>query len=338
MQAFTQIRLIAKRYRILNGTQIMSRYFIIIIPILLALSCQPKKQWGYSDFFEQAFSIIEERSIKKNEIDWEVLKDKVTDSIGHFQSNEDVYRALGYTIKLIDDGHSIFIDAHTSSVLTADTLIVPDIVMKIVDEDIGFIKLTGFIASVDNSRIYSRQIRESLYELDQSSNVTGWIIDLRENIGGLSSMMPLGLAPMFQDSLIGYRVNNKGEYISEYCSNEYYRIGNMMVEKNTDLNFSMVNKNKPIAVLISDKTASAGETLASSFKFQNNVKTFGTPTKGLTTALELIEFKSDAKLLLASLYLCGSDKEIIYSNIIPDIECNSEEAFEFAKNWIKNSL
>lgn len=313
----------------------MSRYFILIIPILFTLSCQGEKQWSYSDFFEQAFSIIKERSIKKNEIDWEILKRKVTDSIDHFQSNEDVYRAIGYTVKLIDDGHSVFIDAHTSSVLTADTLRIPDVVTEIVDEDIGFIKLTGFIANANNSKIYSRRIRESLYALDSSLNVTGWIIDLRENIGGAASMMPLGLAPMFQDSLIGYRVNNKGEYFSEYCSNEYYRVGNMMVEKSSDLNFRMVNKNKPIAVLISDKTASAGETLASSFKFQENTKTFGTPTKGLTTALELIEFKSDAKLLLASLYLCGSDKEIIYSSINPDVNCNPEEAFELAKKWIK---
>ncbi|MFB2118917.1 S41 family peptidase [Parapedobacter sp. 2B3] len=313
----------------------MGKYLILTISILFVLSCQNKKQWTYNDFFEQAFSLIEERSIKKNEIDWEVLKRTVTDSINHFQNNEDVYRAIGYTVSLINDGHSIFLSPQTPNVFTADTLPIPDIVTEIIDDDIGYIKLTGFIANVDNSRIYSRRIRESLYELDRSSIITGWIIDVRENNGGMASMMPLGLAPMFRDSLIGYHVNNKGEYFSEYCTNEYYRIEDMMVEKNSALNFNLLNKDKPIAVLISDRTASAGEMLASSFKFQKNTMTFSTPTKGLTSSLELMEFNSNAKLFLATMYLCNRDKEIINSGLNPDVECSSEKAYELAIKWLK---
>ncbi|MFC3199558.1 S41 family peptidase [Parapedobacter deserti] len=313
----------------------MSKYFILTLSILLVLSCQNKKQWTHNDFFEQAFNIIEERSIKKSEIDWEVLKRTVTDSISHFQNNEDVYRAIGYIVSLIDDGHSVFVSPQTPNNFTADALPIPDIDTKIIDEDIAYIKLTGFIANVENSRIYSRRIRESLYELDRSSTITGWIIDLRENMGGMASMMPLGLAPMFQDSLIGYWMNNKGEYFSEYCTNEYFRFEDRMVEKNSALNFDLLNKDRPIAVLMSDRTASAGESLAASFKFQNNTMTFGTPTKGLTSALELMEFNSNAKLFLATMYLCSRDKKIIDRGLNPDVACSSERAYELAIKWLK---
>ncbi|MGV3762671.1 S41 family peptidase [Parapedobacter sp.] len=318
-----------------NRTQILSKYLLLTISILLVLSCQNKKQWTHNDFFEQAFNIMKERSIKKNEIDWEVLKRTVKDSISHFQNNGDVYRAIGYAVSLIDDGHSVFLAPQTPNVFTADTLPIPNVVTKIIDEGIGYIKLTGFIANADNSKIYSERIRESLYELDRSSNITGWIIDVRENMGGMASMMQLGLAPMFQDSLIGYWINNKGEYFAEYCTNEYYRLEDMMVEKNSALNFNLLNKDKPIAVLISDRTASAGEALASSFKFQKNTMTFGTHTRGLTSALELIEFNSNAKLFLATMYLCSRDKKIVDRGLDPDVACSSERAYELALKWLK---
>jgi carboxyl-terminal processing protease len=264
------------------------------------------------------------------------LKRSVIDSIPYFQHDADVFRAIQYIVTLIDDGHSIFIFPNSPNVFLTDTVPMPEVVTKVVDGNIGYIKLTGYLANLEGSKRYTDRIRESLYELDRTSDLTGWIIDLRDNIGGLSSMMPFGLAPMFQDSLIGCMINNKGEYLMEYCTNERYGLGTLSIQHYEGLNFDLKNKNKPIAVLMNEDTGSAGEALALSFKFQHNTKTFGTPTAGLTTALENIGFhKSDALLLLATLYHCGPDKEIIYGSVEPDVACSPEESFELAKEWIK---
>lgn len=88
---------------------------------------------------------------------------------------------------------------------------------------------------------------------------------------------------------------------------------------------TLVNKRKKIAVLVDGETASAGEFLTLSFKFQNRTKVFGTRTYGLTSTLRLINFKSNAKLLLATGYYCDKNKNIIDGPVIPDIECSSEE-------------
>jgi carboxyl-terminal processing protease len=201
--------------------------------------------------------------------------------------------------------------------------------------NIGYIKLAGYAADVNMSNLYTRDIRRALYELDTTLKLSGWVIDLRENVGGLASMMPLGLAPLFQDSLIGYRVDSGGEHTREYCTNTSYTFGDMNVQFE-DLNFSLKNEAQPIAVLISGKTASAGETLASAFTFQSHTRLFGTATKGKATSLQLIEFKSEAKLFLATLNLCDKEKKII-ELILPDVECDPDEAYEMAKEWIVNS-
>jgi hypothetical protein len=318
--------------------------FLILISTLIVLSCRGKEQWTHDDFFNHTFSIIEDKSIKKDSLDWGSLERTVRDSIRQFKTAEDAYQALAYTIELINDGHSVFLDPKTSNRLSEDSselfydtfVPVPPVPAKIIEGDIGYLKLTGYVANRQRSKLYSTKIRKALYTLDSLSNLSGWILDLRENMGGLHSMMPLGVAPIFQDSLVGILVDNRGKYLTQYCTNRYFYFGNLKNDSiKVDLNLK--NERKPVAVLISGKTVSAGETLAAAFRFQPSAKLFGAPTRGKTTGLELIDFNSGAKLLLATLYLCNKDKEIIHQELHPDVECTADESYRLAIEWIKGS-
>ena len=317
----------------------MRIFTLLLVIVLTSFSCGTKPQWDENDFFEQAFGIIEDISIKKAEIDWIDLKKIVRDSIPKFNNNEDAYRAISYTVKLINDGHSMFIDPSTPNKLTSsaavDSIPIPKVPTRIINDNIGYLKLKGFIATYSKSKLYSNSIRKALDKVNESSDITGWIIDLRENSGGLHSMMPMGLAPLFEDSLIGYFVNNKGEYRTEYCTNEYFYFGSR--KDSISSISSWKNKSLPIAVLVSNKTVSSGESLASALRFQPKTKLFGSRTNGKTTTLELFTFKSDAKLLLATQYICNKAKEPIYEGLNPDVECQPLEALELATNWINES-
>lgn len=312
----------------------MKRIYLYLLLAFLIISCQ-KKPRSFDDFFNQTFGIIQEKSIKKNVVNWNALRNMVVDSIQHFNNNEDVYRAICYTIKLIDDGHSLFLNSKSPNALTTkDTVPTPEVPTKILNQNIGYIKINGFFADINESRKYSKRIRESLYELDSSGIFNGWVIDLRENGGGLASMMPLGMAPLFQDSLIGFQADNTGEFFTEYCSTTKYQLSNVWSDRIEPFDYELKNKNKLIAVLVSNNTASAAENLASAFRFQPSTKLFGKPTKGKTTGLQLIEFKSSAKLLLATVNIFNKDKELIGGSILPDIECDPKEALDLAIEWI----
>jgi hypothetical protein len=320
----------------LNKVQMKIKYALIIL-ILTSFSCKRKSQLNYDAFFEQSFEFIKENSIKKNEVNWIALKRTVKDSIKRFETNEEVYNAIGYTIMLVDDGHSVFIPANTPNSLTVDTLIIPSVTSRIIDNNIAYLKLSGFVANDSLSKLYALNIRKSLLELDHYTNISGWIIDLRSNSGGKLSNESLGISPLFENPLIGISCNNKNDFREITCTSNYFTFGNFRMDS---LNYDsqLKNKNRKIAVLVSEKTVSAGEFLALAFKFQNNTKLFGEETKGKTSHLRLITFKSDAKLLLAIENYCDRDKNIVEGGLIPDIECSPEESLPKAIGWIKNAL
>ncbi|MGS2741930.1 S41 family peptidase [Sinomicrobium sp. M5D2P17] len=307
---------------------------LLILTILL--SCKKDPQWNFDTFFDQVFGLIEERSIKKDDINWTALKQTIKDSIKTFKSNDDVYRAIDYTVKLIDDGHSIFLPSSTPNPLLSDTLKIPEITSKVLDGDIGYLKLTGFLANDSISTIYTQNIRKSLMKLDKEHNLSGWIIDLRKNKGGKLSTECLGVAPLFQKSLVGIAKNNKNEFIEISCFPDAFYFGDYKMDSITS-DTLLLNKNKKIAVLVGNNTASAGEFISLAFKFQDNTKVFGEKTRGMTSHLELISFMSDAKLLLASKNYCDKNKEVIHGSIEPDIKCDLKESTEKAIQWIKDA-
>lgn len=317
----------------------MRKIILLITISLISFSCKKNVIWGYEEFFEQTFKIIEENSIKKNNLNWADLKKTVRDSISAFDNNEDVYNAIGYTVKLIDDGHSIFISGQIpekgpiTNPLLIDTLSVPAIKTKIIGNDVAYINLPGFIANDSLVDQYTLEIRKALINLDTTGKLSGWIIDLRNNSGGKLPSESLGLSPLFEQPLIGISCDNKNTFRKIRVTKNYFYFGDYLMDS---LNYhsTLANKNKKIAILVSEKTVSAGEFLALAFKFQEDTKVFGSKTKGKTSHLRLFEFKSNAKLLLATDYYCDKNRNKI-EGLIPDVECEKEESLSKAIEWIK---
>ncbi|HEV8515880.1 MAG TPA: S41 family peptidase [Cyclobacteriaceae bacterium] len=296
-------------------------------------SCK-KEKTQYEVFFDKTFAIIKNKSIRKNELDWSKIEKSVKDSIGNFRDNNDVYNGIGYTLRLINDGHSIFSAPASSFPLNNKSLSIPEVQSKIVGNKIGYLKLTGYFANDSLSGLYALKIRRAFKKLDNSMNLSGWIIDLTDNGGGKMSTMPLGLSPLFQDSVIGYAINNKGEYGKQICTSNIFS-WNVNKIDSIDFDSTLKNGNKKIAVLVNSKTASAGEFLSLAFKFQKNAKIFGTKTKGKTSHLELVLFGSKAKLLICTQYMCDHNKKAVQGPLIPDVECAPAKSLELAIDWIE---
>lgn len=141
---------------------------ILLFSSLFLFSCQRPKENQFESFFEQTFKVIEYNSVLKDSLNWVDLKKTVKDSIKYFNSNEDAYNAIAYTIKLINDGHNIFIPAQNPNAesfynpLLIDSLKIPTIINEVIEGRIGYIKLTGFFANDSLSSLYVSQIRKDL--------------------------------------------------------------------------------------------------------------------------------------------------------------------------------
>src|SRR5699024_9730004 len=134
--------------------------------------------------------------------------------------------------------------------------------------------------------------------------------------------------------LIGISCDNKNTFIKIKVTPKYFYFGDYLVDS-LNYNSTLVNKNKKIAILVSEKTVSAGEFLALAFKFQKDTKVFGSKTKGKTSHLRLFDFKSNAKLLLATHFYCDKNRNKIREGLIPDVECEKGESLLKAIEWIK---
>lgn len=314
----------------------MKTQAIILFIVLATLFCCKKEQQqpNFKRSFYQSFSIIKEKYIKTNELNWVDIENNIKDSIPKFQNNNDVYNGIKYVLNQINDKHSFFLPPDKTNFFLKDTVSIPKIDYKILENDIGYIKILGFAANDSLSTIYSLKIREALKKVDNHPNLSGWIIDLRDNIGGKGGTFALGLEPLYVNSIIGFSINNKGEYINHKLTSDTYYYGNHIINtiKLTD---TIRNANKPIAVLVNEKTASLGESTAQSFKFQKNTLIYGTKTYGLTTDLQVFEFVSGARLAFSTSFMCDEEKNIIKDGIVPDIHCESEKSLELAIEDIK---
>ena len=309
---------------------------IIIFSLFILFSSCKKEEVkpNFKGLFKQAYNIIKTESIKKNEINWTEIEKQIKDSVPIFRNNNDVYKGINNTLNFINDKHSFFFTPkNKSNFFINDSLTIPDIKHKIIKGNIGYLKILGLAGNDSLCSLYSLKIRESLKQLDNHPNLSGWIIDLRNNIGGKIGVIPLGISPLYKDSIIGFSYKNNGVLIKHKLLNDTYFYGNKIANKinKTD---TLNNKNKKIAVLVNENTASQAEFTAQSLKFQNNTKIFGTKTKGLTSDIQTYQFTSGAVLGITNALMCNKNKEIIY-NINPDIECTSEKSLELAIEWIK---
>ncbi|MFI1745704.1 S41 family peptidase [Thalassobellus sediminis] len=314
-----------------------SNKFILILFTLFSLSCHKKQETPFEQLFNNSLKNIKTYYIKNDVINWFNIEIKVKDSIKQFNSNNDVYNAIDYTLFLINDRHSCFFKPE-DNIINNDSLVLPEVQSKIIGNNIGYIKIPGFGANERLSKLFALKIRKTLIELDRSSSLNGWIIDLKDNNGGAGFSQPLGISPLLKDSIISYYKDNKGNFKPIICLNNTFKFGHD--DTGVSLNYvnTLINKDKKIAVLINNRTASCGELVAMSLKFQKQTKIFGSRSNGLTTALMPIHYSpSGATLLLSFSYLCDLDKKIVKA-IIPDEKCSSEESLEKAIKWIKNDI
>ena len=95
----------------------------------------------------------------------------------------------------------------------------------------------------------------------------------------------------------------------------------------------------PIAVLINSFTATSGEMTAISFLGLPNVKTFGQPSAGYTTANFTYTLSNGTVLQLATSYAADRKRKVYKGKIIPDFlikenTITDDDVLEAAKKWI----
>jgi len=176
----------------------------------------------------------------------------------------------------------------------------------LLEKNIGYIRLTSFN---ENS---GRQIKKEIEKFEKNENVKSYILDLRNNPGGLLSQA-IKISDFFLDN--GEIVSTKSRKASE---------NRKWFAKKGDL-----TNGKVLLVLINYGSASASEIVAGALKDHKRAILLGESSYGKGSVQSIIPLKNDGaiRLTIAKYYL-PSGKSISEVGVAPDIEI-SEASNDF---------
>ena len=193
--------------------------------------------------------------------------------------------------------------------ITREIIEISSVKSKIIDEKTGYLRLTSFN---ENS---GDQIKDKIKEFKRNKKVENYILDLRNNPGGLLSQA-IKISDFFLDS--GEIVSTKSK--SKYENRKWFA-------KKGD-----VLKGRIIVVLINYGSASAAEIVAGALQDHKRAIVIGENSYGKGLVQSIIPLKNNGAIrLTVSKYYLPSGKSISEVGVSPDIEI-AESSDEFRIN------
>ena len=199
--------------------------------------------------------------------------------------------------------------------------------MIIEDKNLGYLRLKSFNENSDE------QFLKSIKKFEKNQKIKGYILDLRNNPGGLLTQA-INITDFFLDD--GEIVSTKGRKISE-TRKFFARPGDQI-------------NGKPIIILINNGSASASEILAGALKDHKRAIILGENSYGKGSVQSIIPLRNGGgmRLTISKYYLpsgesiseVGVSPDILVEEVGSDFKINSnndnqlEYAIKLFKSWI----
>ena len=183
--------------------------------------------------------------------------------------------------------------------ITREIIEVQSVSSKVIskEKNIGYLRLKSFNENSDS------QFLKSIKKFERNSNIKAYVIDLRNNPGGLLTQA-INITDFFLND--GEIVSTKGRQVSE-TRKFFARKGDEV-------------KGKPIVVLINNGSASASEIFAGALKDHKRAIIIGENSYGKGSVQSIIPLKNGGGMRLTiSKYYLPSGKSISEVGVTPDI-------------------
>jgi len=193
--------------------------------------------------------------------------------------------------------------------ITREIIEIKSVISKLIDNKVGYLRLRAFN---NNS---SDQLKKEISKIEKNKKLVGYILDLRNNPGGLLTQA-IEISNFFLND--GEIVSTKGRKNKE--NRKFF------AKKGDKI------KGKPLIVLINNGSASASEIVAGALQDQKRAVLLGEATFGKGSVQTIIPLKNRGALrLTVSKYYLPSGKSISDVGVIPDIKVE-EKGEEFSIN------
>ncbi len=187
---------------------------------------------------------------------------------------------------------------------------------ELLENNIGYIRLTSFN---ENS---GEQIKNQIRKFEKNKNIKAYILDLRNNPGGLLSQA-IKISDYFLDN--GEIVSTKSRKVTE--NRKWFAKKGDLID------------GKTLVVLINYGSASASEIVAGALKDHKRAIILGENSYGKGSVQSIIPLKNKGAIrLTVAKYYLPSGKSISEVGVSPDIEINEESEKFIIKTETDNQL
>lgn len=295
-----------------------------------ALAHSPPAEVAYLD---EALDIIQKNALNKDKVDWPSLRAILLGK--NIESRTETYGLIRAALLELQDHHSFFLTPE--EMVSANNAPPPEKTLPkvdLVDGKYAEVIVPGFGSlDADQNRKYADEMQQNIRELDLK-NPCGWIVDLRMNIGGNMWPMMAGLGPILGDGIFGYFINPDGTKGACSYQNGKAMSGSDMVAQISGQPYRISHPDAPVAVLLGKETASSGEIIALSFIGRSNTRSFGSKTRGLTTANMTFPMSDGAMIFLTIAVDADRTGKVYGQEISPDVETLGDGIPKEALQWL----
>jgi C-terminal processing protease CtpA/Prc len=294
------------------------------------------------NYLNEALDILESNSINRKTINWNRFREDVLEKANNISTIDSTYPIIRYALNKLGDKHSRFIENY-SEFMSKNKTKYP--YARIINNNIAYINIPEFLGAPLVAENYAGRIYDYINAYSVK-NVTGWIIDLRQNYGGNMWPMLAGLSPLLGEDPCGYFIDADNNFTKWHCKNgsSYHN-----EKKAASININPTElslADSKVAVLIDSLTASSGEAIAVSFKGRKNCRLFGEPTLGLSSGNQTFKLSNGATLVLTVSIFADRNKNKYGNRVQPDEVLENPQIIDIKSNdnvivaaaeWLNNN-
>jgi carboxyl-terminal processing protease len=238
---------------------------------------------------DSAFAIVRKYALWRDTVTWAVVEPRVRATAAGAQTASDVYPAIRALLTSLGDHHSFHMPPSRTTQFRTGGAQNPRPEIRALPDSIGYISVPAYGgADTAAARTYVTDVYTAL-RATQPKTSCRWVVDLRSNGGGNMWPMLAGLRPLLGEAGLGSFVSATGPGPLWRARAAY----------NLPLEPALARLDSAyVAVLTGPRTASSGEAVTISFVGRPRTRSFGLPTRGLSTANSTFPLPDSSMIVL----------------------------------------
>ena len=285
-------------------------------------------------YLTELVAVLQEHSINRGKIDWNVFRTAVMAAGGAAQSVEQTFPAIRTALELLGDARSSYRPVTGTPISVARACAPPSVGTPTVPDTVGYVRVRSFSGTAGEATAYANALQGAISAADRDG-LAGWIVDVRGNGGGNMWPMLAGVGPVLGAGRVGYFVDALGASNAWEYRNDGAWLDASLLQA-IDTPYRLRRESPRVAVLFDGGTASSGEAIVIAFQRRPETRSFGTASCGLSLVTQQVTMSDGALVHVATGVMADRTRFSYGAPLAPDeAVTDPREAEQRAVAWLQ---